>query len=72
MNIEAISAMNLCKNARPPSPCKIKREQESEIKDLTAQFLAKGGEIKQMESVGSKSKPMSYKEVNDSTFVGVL
>ena len=68
MNIEAINNMRLCSNARPPINHTIKHAQEAEISEHVAKFLANGGEIKQMESVGSKSKPMSYKEVNDSTF----
>jgi hypothetical protein len=55
MNIEAINSMRLCSNARPPINHTIKYDEELEMSDQIAEFLAKGGEIEQVEGVGSKS-----------------
>ena len=67
MNLDAINNMDKLRAAKPPSECKIKREQECEIKDLTAQFLANGGEIEQVASFGIDPKHLTFKQGNDST-----
>ena len=69
MNLEAIRNTRLCSNAKPPINHTIKRKEEAEIDQLIAEFKANGGKIKKLKDVGIKTKPRSYKEVNDSTFI---
>jgi len=71
MNLEVIRNTRMCSNAKPPINHTIKHKEEAEIKDLIAEFKANGGKIKKLKSAGIKTKPRSYKEVNDSTFVAV-
>ena len=67
---EVIANQRKCHNAKPPINHDIKYAQEAEIKSLIAEFKANGGKIKRIASTGSKAKAMTYKEVNDSTYVG--
>ena len=60
----------MCTNAKPPINHTIKHKEEAEIKAEIAEFKACGGKIEKLKSVGIKTKPRSYKEVNDSTYVG--
>ena len=72
MNIEAINSMRLCSNAKPPINHDIKHAQEAEISEHVAKFLANGGEIEVLESNVATAKVMTFKQVNDSTYVGGL
>lgn len=70
MDIEAINSMRPCSNARPPISNKVKGEQSKEIDSQIAEFLSNGGEIDKLEGVGVKAQSKTYKEVNDSYYVG--
>ena len=69
---EAIANHRQCHNAKPPINHDIKYAEEAELKCLIAEFKANGGKIKRIASTGSKAKVMTYKEVNDSTYMGGL
>tara|TARA_R100000951_G_scaffold61620_1_gene51769 strand:- start:2772 stop:2987 length:216 start_codon:yes stop_codon:yes gene_type:complete len=69
MDLEAIRNTRMCSNAKPPINHTIKYAQEKDIKDHVAEFKANGGKIKKLESVGAKSRQMTYKEVNDSYLI---
>lgn len=70
MNLETIRNTRMCTNAKPPINHTIKYAEEAELKAEIAEFEANGGKIKKLKGVGIKTKPRSYKEVNDSTYVG--
>lgn len=72
MNLEVIRNTRMCTNAKPPINHTIKYAEEAELKSLIAEFKANGGKIKKLRSVGIKSNPKTYKQVNDSTFVAVV
>ena len=69
MDISSVSEARTCSNAKPPINSDIKHAQEAEIKSQVAEFKKKGGKIKRLKSVGSPAKSMTYKEVNDSTYL---
>lgn len=66
---ESASRVMGCRNAKPPINHAIKHKQEAEIKEQVAEFLASGGKVLVMPSVGVGAKDLTYKERNDSTYV---
>lgn len=69
MNLELIRNTHLCSNAKPPINHSIKHSEEAELKALVAEFKKKGGKITKLKSIGAKTKPVTYKQVNDSTYI---
>lgn len=67
---ESISNIRQCSNSKPPINSDIKHAEEAEIKCLIAEFKSNGGKIKVIASIGSPSKMFTYKQRNDSTYVG--
>lgn len=68
MNIsESVDRVMGCRNAKPPINHDIKRKEEQEIKDQTAEFLAKGGEVELLQS-NNRANDLTFKQKNDSTY----
>lgn len=68
--MDAIIETRFGLNAKPPINHDEKYAHAERIKSEIEEFLASGGKIEKLESVGIKTKPMTYKEVNDSTYIG--